>query len=501
MIVFERGVPGSDHVGLAEPGFFYVTDLDHRSFFCPARWDAEHIYLDPPSDAPLAIHVRFAAPGYGPLWLTADNGGMGYTADGRTRRLLAELASSRVALSYRLARDIGETAAVASLLADLPANASDSSVVDIGEAATLLGHAIHVSEDIEQALSQRRGRGPALLSGTLFGERLGPYAIGVGPDWPSNATPDFLRRPEEWPFIARACQATTLPNFWRWVEFQPGVFNWSPLDKIMDFAQANSMSVKSFALYWGGLGSVPPWFRHLTYAQQKDAIMRWVETLVGRYRGRIDAWETVNEMHDWPFGNRFNWSHTQLLEITQLVTELTGQLDPGTPRVINHSSPWGEILQLSGMQNRWNPRTYLEEVIAQGIAFEGIGLQFYNPGRDMVEMAQQLDRFITLGKRIYITEMGTPSAQATAAIETAQVGVTDGWRSTWTLQTQAEWIERFLTLAVARPEVAVINYWDMDDERSFIRAAGLLDANGRPKPGYEAWMRLHPSRTTAHGST
>ena len=74
---------------------------------------------------------------------------------------------------------------------------------------------------------------------------------------PSDARPDFLRDEHMWPLIAAACQATTLPSFWRWIEYQPGEFNWAPLDRIMDFAEQHKMQVKSFALYWGGIGSVP----------------------------------------------------------------------------------------------------------------------------------------------------------------------------------------------------------------------------------------------------
>jgi GH35 family endo-1,4-beta-xylanase len=331
-----------------------------------------------------------------------------------------------------------------------------------------------------------------LLSGTFFGERRGPYAIGVGPDWPTNATPNFLRPDHEWSLIGDACQATTLPSFWRWVEYQPGQFNWAPLDRILDYAEQHNVRVKSFALYWGGIGSVPPWFRNLSYKSQKEAIRRWVETMVGRYRGRISTWETVNEMHDWYFCNRFNWSHAQLLEVTRLVSEVVGALDPGTPRLINNCQIWGEYLQHSGMEGKWNPRTYLEAVLAEGIPFEAIGLQFYNPGHDMLQMAIHLDRFITLGKRIYVTEMGTPSAPDSPDSPTGQQGLAAGWRDTWTLEQQADWVDRFLTLAAARPEVAVINYWDFDDACSFVPFAGLLDAEGRPKPAYHAWARHRP---------
>lgn len=489
MLIFDRSVPDGDDFMLGEPKRFYLTDLDHRSFFCEARWDDRRLSVDVPAGTPVAMHLLFAPRGYGTIWVTADNQGVGYVADGRTRNLLAELATSQVARCRRRAAGAEASRAVSQLLGELPRDRIEGSDLALEEAADLLGRALRVGEDLEHVLSSQRGHGGALLSGTFFGERRGPYAIGVGPDWPSNATPNFLRPDHEWPLIAEACQATTLPSFWRWVEYQPGQFNWAPLDRIMDYAEQHAMRVKSFALYWGGIGSVPPWFRNLSYASQKEAIRRWVETMVGRYRGRISAWETVNEMHDWPFCDRFNWSHAQLLEVTRLVNELVGELDPGTPRLINHCFIWGSNLQHSGMERKWNARSYLDEVLADGIPFEGIGLQFYNPGHDMLEMALHLDRFIALGKRIYVTEMGTPSAADSPDSATGQLGLAAGWRDTWTLERQAEWVDRFLTLATARPEVAVINYWDFDDTCSFVPAAGLLDGEGQPKPSYHAWLR------------
>jgi hypothetical protein len=104
-----------------------------------------------------------------------------------------------------------------------------------------------------------------------------------------------------------------------------------------------------------------------------------------------------------------------------------------------------------------------------------------------------LDRFIALGKRIYITEMCTPSAPAALTSETGQLGLAAGWRETWTAERQAEWVDRFLCLAAGRPEVAVVNYWDFDDKQSFIPSAGLVDGQGQPKPSYHAWTRWHPA--------
>jgi hypothetical protein len=42
----------------------------------------------------------------------------------------------------------------------------------------------------------------------------------------------------------------------------------------MDFAEQHAMCVKSLALYCVSIGSVPPWFHHLTYDAQRQAIRR-----------------------------------------------------------------------------------------------------------------------------------------------------------------------------------------------------------------------------------
>lgn len=358
-----------------------------------------------------------------------------------------------------------------------------------------LAAALVAGEEIEldhaRTVLQTRDRlshpGP-IISATLFGERMGPWAIGVGPDWQPDQVPDFLRPVAQWDLVARLCNGTIVPNFWRLIEYKKGRYRWEPLDQIVEFAQRRGMAVKSLFIYWGGIGGTPPWFRDLNFKKKKQEVERWATDLVSRYRGRVAAWEIVNEMHDWGFANPSCLSHEQSLEMTRFVSDLVGDLDPGTPRVINHCLIWGEYVQGNvgqGSGGPWCPLTYLEDVIAAGIEFEGIGLQYYNPGRDLMECIQHLDRFIPFGKDIYITEMGTPSdSRPRGEVETRQIDPNVGWRGPWTPERQAKWVESWYTLAASRPQVKLMNWWDFDDERAFISHAGLLDDRGRPKPAY-----------------
>ncbi len=464
----------------SNPVELYFTDLRHRPRQLPLEWDGGTCIVELPDEMPTAIHALLAVPGFGYTWATADNQGIGYA--GGNVSLAHDTALSRIANCESRADTFG-----------LKPNLQDAKKhLDAGNPMKALAVALVAGEEIEfrhaQILLQTRDRTShplPLISAPLFGERLGRWAIGVGPDWPGDQRPDFLRPAAQWDLVARLCNGTILPNFWRWIEYERGQYRWEPLDKIIEFSQRHEMKVKSFAIYWGGIGGTPPWFRNLNFDEKMQALENWTTDLVSRYRGRIAAWEIVNEMHDWGFANPSRLSHEQALNLTKFVSDLVGDLDPQIPRVINHCCIWGEYLQKGTSGGPWCPLTYLEDVKAAGIEFEGIGLQYYDPHRDLMECVQHLDRYLTFGKEIYITEMGTPSdPRGREETRTGRIDPYVGWRGPWTPERQAKWVEYWYTSAASRPQVKLLNWWDFDDERAFIPHAGLLDENGHPKPAY-----------------
>lgn len=468
----------------------YVSDPTWRVYPAVIRLEQEEIVIQGFQGDAFILFVTLDVTGFGRTCLPVDGDGIGLPPGNFD--LAVELLRSRAARCQRLAATL--TAPAWQAIADEVKRA-----VELGSPAQcseLLGAAIIAAEELryQQAATTMPLRPTApVMSATLFGERRGDYAIGVGPDWPVDAPPDFTRAPRSQELALDLISGTTLPNFWRYLEFQKGDVRWERLDPILEQAQAKQLRIKSFALYWGGIGGCPPWLRDLSYAQQLAAIEQWVTLIVNRYRGAVHCWETVNEMHNWGFGNPFAWSHAQLLEVTRLVNELVGALDPGTPRLINHCCIWGDYVQSRGGSTwsqapwaaDWTPLAYLDAVCGAGIGFEAVGLQYYNPGRDLDTCYATLEKFAAFGKALQITEIGTPSAPARlTSVETGQTDPMSGWRGPWTAERQALWLERFYTIMGAHPQVTAFNYWDFDDPQAFINQAGLVDADDQPKPGY-----------------
>lgn len=472
----------------------YLTDMGRRPLktrITQSRW----LTLEAFVPGPYIVRATIAS-AYGDLDVVVDNSGEGYLPSANAPNLLIEAIHSRLA---RCARRLQKAGLSDADFASLP-TARESFAR--GDFASAFVQAIYAGDDIEYAASRKslqvNGR-KTLFSGSIcFGERLGQWSIGVGPDWPEGSPPPAFTRPrDQRDVLLPACEAMTLPNFWRWIEPQRWKYRWDVLDEMMAWAESRQMSIKSFAIFWLGIGGVPLWFRDLNYREQLIAIEQWTRALVERYKGRIAAWETVNENHDWAFGNPFNWTRRKRLEVSRLVNELVGSLNPGVPRVVNSCCIWGDYAAHDERRTSWlpgelppasdSPLTFLEYLIAHEVPFEGMGLQYYLPGRDLMECAEQMDRYLMLGKEVWVTEMGTPGLpMAQQKIETAQITSGGGWRGPWSEELQADWVRMWYTIASARRGVRALNYWDLDDDRAFIEGAGLVDRGGQPKPALRA---------------
>src|SRR5262249_45520509 len=72
-------------------------------------------------------------------------------------------------------------------------------------------------------------------------------------------------------------------------------YNFTDADALVSYAEANNMAVRGHTLVWHN--QIPGWLTGGNFTRDQGiAIMRdHIMTVVGRYRGRIAAWDVVNE--------------------------------------------------------------------------------------------------------------------------------------------------------------------------------------------------------------
>ncbi|MDH3686021.1 MAG: endo-1,4-beta-xylanase, partial [Myxococcales bacterium] len=110
----------------------------------------------------------------------------------------------------------------------------------------------------------------------------------------------FDSDPAYGPALAADVDSITAENDMKWAATQPtrGNYDFTKADKLVAFADANDMAVRGHTLLWDQetIDSTPAYVTDITDPAELRALMAdHISTVVGRYAGRIDAWDVVNE--------------------------------------------------------------------------------------------------------------------------------------------------------------------------------------------------------------
>ncbi len=257
--------------------------------------------------------------------------------------------------------------------------------------------------------------------------------------------------------------------YWRWYEQVRGKPAYAYTDAVVAWCAKHHIRVKGHPLLWALDSGIPPWSDGQPPVEVRK---QRVTEIMTRYAGRIVAWEVVNEpahLSGLAIDEPYRWAR-EADPTAYLIVNDYGVLADGCPAFFS----------------------LLEKAIADGVPFEGIGIQAHEPRtmRFPLDRVQTiLDRYATLGKELHITEF-TPASNGEEITGSHITG-------TWDEAAQADYAAKFYTVCFAHPAVVAITWWDLCDRGSWLKGGGLLREDLSPKPAYEALMdRIHRQWTT-----
>ncbi|MCU0962954.1 MAG: endo-1,4-beta-xylanase, partial [Pirellulaceae bacterium] len=267
----------------------------------------------------------------------------------------------------------------------------------------------------------------------------------------------------------------TVGFYWRWYEVERGKPQYEYTDKVVAWCQQRGIRLKGHPLLWGDEAGVPPW----SDGQPAPEIQRHrVAEIMGRYRGKIEFWEVVNEpshLAEPKIGQPYRWAREVDPEAYLIVNDYHVLADgaPGFHRL-------------------------LEQAVRDQVPFDGIGIQAHEPRtmRFPLDRVQAiLDQYATFGKELHITEF-TPTSSGQPIAGSYREGV-------WDEAAQAEYAVQFYRVCFAHPAMRAITWWDLSDAASWLPGGGMLRADMSRKPVYEQLKRLiHQEwHTAAQGCT
>ncbi|MBC8129245.1 MAG: endo-1,4-beta-xylanase [Rhizobiaceae bacterium] len=265
-------------------------------------------------------------------------------------------------------------------------------------------------------------------------------------------------------------------------------FNFAPADRLVDLALSNGKRSRGHTHVWWN--ALPDWLQSIGSAMEAEReLVRHIETVMDRYRGRLESWDVVNEViahvptRDEPLRDTY-WLRTMGARHIPVAFEAAQRADPSARLILNDYD-----LEFSG--DRYDARraialSLVRQLQDAGIRIDGVGIQahLYADLKIDVEAVARFGADLkALGLSLIVTELdvidwnirGGPEEQDAAAL--VVVGdLLDG-------------------IFAAGPPDAVIA-WGITDRYSWIpdvmpRRDGTpsrplpLDADYRPKPWFD----------------
>jgi endo-1,4-beta-xylanase len=274
-----------------------------------------------------------------------------------------------------------------------------------------------------------------------------------------------------------AAQVSQLTPEWElkmeYVVQSDGSYRFDAPDRIATFAADNGMRLFGHTLVW--YAEKPAFFERLDGAAFRQAFEAYVQTVVGRYRGRVVGWDVVNEAVT---DDGAGWRDS-------LWSQRLGQLDHMRIAYdLAHAADPGAVLFLNDYNLETNPKkraTFLglaEALLKAGAPLGGLGTQTHVPA-DLAPgaMTETLKELASLGLKVRISEMDVSLAAGGVAQQQARV--------------YAEAAEAFAALPAHQR--FDFTFWGLEDSQSWLRRENasdkplLFDGQGRAKPAAQAW--------------
>ncbi len=284
---------------------------------------------------------------------------------------------------------------------------------------------------------------------------------------------------------------------WEVVHPEPASFDFTQADQIVDFATRHGMKVRGHTLAWHRQN--PNWLTEGKYSpgELAEIIEKHIKTVVGHYRGKILAWDVVNEAFD------------ELRPGTLRSTIWRDQPGIGLAgngasyiercfRWAHEADPQALLFYNEAEAETVNPKSdaiyaMVRDFRQRGIPIDGVGFQMHiaNLHADVASIASNIERFTALGVQVHITEM-----------DVALPVDADGNARAEDLQQQAEIYRQIAAACLAHRGCTAIQTWGFTDKYSWIgshskktqAAALLFDKNYRAKPAYQALRKALAAR-------
>ncbi|GIO29538.1 MULTISPECIES: endo-1,4-beta-xylanase [Paenibacillus] len=299
--------------------------------------------------------------------------------------------------------------------------------------------------------------------------------------------------------VRKHFNSLTAGNELKWDATEPaeGQFNFTAADNIVNFAMDNGIAMRGHTLVWHS--QTPKWVfydsngnlasKELLYARMK----KHIDAVVGRYKGKIYAWDVVNEVIEpgdkKPGGLRNSlWYQIAGEEFIEKAFIYAHEADPDAKLFINDYNTNDPV-----------KRQFLHDLIkrlkAKGIPVDGVGHQTHI-GIEyprVQELDDMIEAFRDLGIDQQITELDM-------SVYTNDTDAYETFPTELQIKQANRYREIFDVFRKHADQISAVIFWGKDDLNTWLRTFPVVRNNWpllfdeRLQAKYAYWALVDPSK-------
>lgn len=254
-------------------------------------------------------------------------------------------------------------------------------------------------------------------------------------------------------------------------------YNWEPADKIVEFAQSNGLKMRGHTLCWHS--QTPDWFfrdkqgNPVTKEELLKRLKEHIQTVVGRYKGKIYAWDVVNEV--------INDDNSQLPEGQDIVYRRSSWYKICGEEFISKAFEYAHEADPNALlfYNDYNTevpfkreRIYqmLKKLIDAKVPIHGVGLQGHwnltTP--DEATLRESIAKYASLGLKIQITELDVSIYPPEKEQRTRRADESDAFTAEKEQQQLEQYKMFFKVFRENKNVVTGVTFWNVSDKHSWL---------------------------------
>lgn len=295
--------------------------------------------------------------------------------------------------------------------------------------------------------------------------------------------------------------ALTPENVMKWEEIhpEPGVYDFEAADRFVNIAEQHGKFITGHALVWHN--QTPDWVYEDEEGNDlsRDALLQrmreHIHTVVGRYKGRVDSWDVVNEaLNEDGTMRESRWYEIVGDDYLVKAFEYAREADPDAELYYNDYS-------LESPPKREGALRLVTSLQDQGAPITGIGTQSHISMLrfpDLEQVDQTLTDLASLGIDVMVTELDLNVLPSARDEEGELLEGTDIYVDGMPEEVQQEQAQRFRELfdiyLKHSDALARVTFWGFADADSWLNYLPmertnyplLFDRNLEPKPAFHA---------------